>query len=191
MHGEERQNAIWIQVKVSLQKQMVVWTILSLGVSQLRLIWSTGSMQVFPWEQDRGVRPAFPLPDKAIHTHTYTHAYVHTHACYHLIRVSQLSSVTGRARNTMTPLCPQIIFRGRVWEEIQGQMARDRDGQSFLFQWTQPQPPHTHTHTPSSRQICYDYLVKPNLIGKSWTWSDGPNLYLINSQQCAKKYINI
>lgn len=139
---------------------MVVWTILSLGVSQLRLIWSTGSMQVFPWEQDWGVRPAFPLPDKAIHTHTYTHAYVHTHACYHLIRVSQLSSVTGRARNTMTPLCPQIIFRGRVWEEIQGQMARDRDGQSFLFQWTQPQPPpYTHTHT----------LIPPNLL---WLFSE-------------------
>lgn len=108
---------------------MVVWTIPSLGVSQLKLIRSAVSMQVFPWEQDRGVRP-----DKAIHTHT------HTQACYHLIRVSQLSSVTGRARNTMTPLRPQTIFRGRVWEEIQGQMARDRDGQSFLFQWTPPGP---------------------------------------------------
>lgn len=117
---------------------MVVWTIPSLGVSQLKLIRSAVSMQVFPWEQDRGVRPTFPLPDKAIHTHT--HAYVYTHACYHLIRVSQLSSVTGTARNTMTPLRPQTIFRGRVWEEIQGQMARDRDGQSFLFQWTPPGP---------------------------------------------------
>lgn len=166
---------------------MVVWTIPSLGVSQLRLIWSTGSMQVFPWEQDRGVRPAFPLPDKAIHTHIHTLMCTHMPATIWLElascplwRVEPVTRWHPSVRKSFSEGGSERKFKARWQETVTDSL--------FFSSGHNPNPPPIHTH-PSSRQICYDYLVKPNLIGKSWTWSDGPNLCSINSQQCTKNQI--
>lgn len=72
---------------------MVVWTI--------PLLTSPLPLQVFPSERDWGVRPAFPLPDKALYTHTQF---------LHLISAKQLSFVNAGASNMMTPLRPRAAF---------------------------------------------------------------------------------
>jgi len=136
---------------------MVVWTIPSLGVSQLRLIWSTGSMQVFPWEQDRGVRPAFPLPDKTIHTHIHTLMCTHMPATIWLElascplwRVEPITRWHPSVRKSFSEGGSERKFKARWQETVTDSL--------FFSSGHNPNP--IHTHTP---------LIPPNLL---WLFSE-------------------